>query len=112
MAAADREKVKAKVQAALTNVSPEKVDDFVNQAEEYFLAKTGRRVVPDRAMYLWIDLAVEISKTGLPASGQQTVSSIKRGDTTIEYDSGSGDSGSGLSGMDARIALFKAAKIR
>jgi hypothetical protein len=109
MAAADREKVTAKVQSALPDISPDQVNDLVDQAEEYFLAKTGRRSVPDRAARLWSDVAVQISKAGLAANGQQAVSSIKRGDTTIEYNSGSG---SGLSGIDARIALFKAAKIR
>ena len=91
MAAADREKVKEKVQAALPEVSSDQVDDYIGQAEEYFYAKTGLQ----------------------EGGGQQAVSSIKRGDTTIEYSSGSGsDSGSGLSGLDARIAMFKVAKIR
>ncbi len=112
MAAANRENVKAKVLAALPSVSPEQADDLIDQAEEYFLAKTSRRTVPDRAVHLWIDLAVEIGKNGLPSNGQQTVSSIRRGDTTVEYDSGTADTGSGLSGLDARIALFRAAKIR
>jgi hypothetical protein len=115
MAAADREKVKEKVQAALPEVSSDQVDDYIGQAEEYFYAKTGRRTFPNRALHLWIDLAVKIGKSdGLQeGGGQQAVSSIKRGDTTIEYSSGSGsDSGSGLSGLDARIAMFKVAKIR
>ncbi|WP_283606499.1 hypothetical protein [Faecalispora anaeroviscerum] len=110
MAAADREKVTEKVQTALPSVSPDQVNDLVDQAEEYFLAKTGRRSVPDRAARLWSDLAVQISKAGLAANGQQVVSSIKRGNTTVEYDS-AGSSGGGLSGIDARIALFKVAKI-
>lgn len=112
MAAADREKVMEKVQAALPDASSDRVNDLIDQAEEYFLAKTGRRSVPDRAAHLWIDLATEIGKNGLPAGGQQTVSSIKRGDTQIQYSDNVTGSGSGLSGLDARIMLFKAAKIR
>jgi len=108
MAAADRVKVAEIVQAALTEVPPETVGGCISRAEEYFLSKTNRAAIPDRATYLWADLAIEISKNGLPTSGQQTVSSIKRGDTTIEY----GGSGNGLSGIDARIVLFKVAKIR
>jgi len=122
MSAADREKVTEKVQAALPDVSPDQINDLINQAEEYFLAKTGRRTIPDRATYLWKDIAVMVGKTGQAAttstanSGPKIVKSVKRGDTTIEYDNGSSDSGNssgaGLSGLDARIAFFKVAKIR
>ena len=114
MSAADREKVTEKVQAALPDVSPDQINDLINQAEEYFLAKTGRRTIPDRATYLWKDIAVMVGKTGQAAT--KIVKSVKRGDTTIEYDNGSSDSGNssgaGLSGLDARIAFFKVAKIR
>lgn len=110
MAAADREKVKEKVQAALPDAAPDQVEDYIDQAEEYFSSKTGRRTIPDRALHIWIDLAVKIGKSGgLQEGGQQAVSSIKRGDTTVEYSSGSGTS---LSSLDARIVLFKVAKIR
>lgn len=110
MAAADREKVITRVQLMFSDLTAANVEDLVAQAEEYFLALTGRHVVPERATHLWGDIAVEIKRNGLPASGQQNVSSIKRGDTTVNYSAG--DAGNGLSGLDTRIALFKAAIIR
>lgn len=108
MAVADRAKVTVIVQDALLEVPPETVGDYVSRAEEYFLANAYRANVPARATYLWADIAILISKNGFDTSGQQTVSSIKRGDTTVNYES----TASGLSGITSRIALYKVAKIR
>lgn len=110
MATADREKVIARVQLMFSDLPAANIEDLVAQAEEYFLGLTGRQTVPDRATHLWGDIAAEIKQHGLPASGQQNVSSIKRGDTTVNYSAGG--VGNGLSGLDARIALFKVAVIR
>jgi hypothetical protein len=121
MAAADREKVEARVITAIPDISSDEAKDYVNQAKEYFLAKTGHRSVPDRATYLWGDIAIAIGRSGQVSAGSaissQIVTSVKRGDTTIEYggnsgSSGSGSSSSGLSGIDARIAMFKVARCR
>ena len=111
MAAADREKVLTIVQAALPDKTPDQVNALIDVAQEYYLAATSRNTVPQKATNLWADLAVLISKGGLTASGSQTVSSIKRGDTTIEYNAASA-SGGNLPGIADRLAWFKVAKIR
>ncbi|MEA4825792.1 MAG: hypothetical protein VB130_04045 [Clostridium sp.] len=77
-------KVIEKVSTKLSEIPIATVEDIVSRAEEYFKAKTKRREVPERAFWLWVDLSIAMHKSSLN-EGEAVVSSIKRGDTTINY---------------------------
>lgn len=87
MAAADKEKVVATVRQRLA-LDADQAAELADRAEEIFLTETGRLQVPDRAFWLWVDLALAVHK-GDTGIGEQQVTSIKRGDTTIQYSSSS-----------------------
>lgn len=77
-------KVIEKVSIKLPETPIATVEDIVSRAEEYFKAKTKRREVPERAFWLWVDLSIAMHKSSLNED-ETVVSSIKRGDTTINY---------------------------
>lgn len=77
-------KVIEKVSIKLPETPIATVEDIVSRAEEYFKAKTKRREVPERAFWLWVDLSIAMYKSSLN-EGETVVSSVKRGDTTINY---------------------------
>ena len=88
MVGADKENVVTKLILQL-NISSEDALELAERAEEVFLSKTLRTVVPERAFWLWVDLSKVIYSQGSASSGAADggkVSSIKRGDTTIQYD--------------------------
>lgn len=58
--------------------------ELADRAEEIFLSETYRRNVPDKAFWTWVDLAHAIHKDNT-GTGDRSVTSIKRGDTTIQY---------------------------
>lgn len=73
------------------NVTAEQIEDYVDRAELYFFARTNRRAVPVRATLLWADTAVAMFKADSSADASGTtgaVTSIKRGDTSVQYASG------------------------
>lgn len=79
-----KDKVIEKVSTKLPEVPLVDVEDLVSRAEEYFKSNTKRREVPEKAFWLWVDLALAIYKSSLN-EGEAVVSSVKRGDTTISY---------------------------
>jgi hypothetical protein len=104
---ADKEKAVAEIRKRLA-VDQDAAVELADRAEESFLAETGRRSVPLRAFWLWVDLAEAIH---LRDSGQsdQKVNAVKRGDTTINY--GSDAARSSLS-LAERMAFWRVAKAR
>lgn len=96
-------KVIEKVSTKLPEVPITDVEDLVSRAEEYFKAKTKRKEVPERAFWLWVDLSVAIYKSSLN-EGEAVVSSVKRGDTTINYGATKVTS---LSSFDEEIKGYK-----
>lgn len=85
MNAADKEQVVLRLQGRLPEISTEAAAELVDRAEELFCAETGRRVVPERACWLWVDLSEEIHSGAAGGSSGQQISSVRRGDTTISY---------------------------
>lgn len=95
-----RDDVITRVESQLPTISHEQAVDFVSRAEEHILARTKRRAVPDGASWLWADIAVAIYKD---SQGNAPVSSIKRGDTQINYAAASGTE---LSRFNAKLAAI------
>jgi hypothetical protein len=91
MIGADKEKAVAAIQKRLS-VELDAAIELANRAEESFLSETGRRFVPEKAFWLWIDLAAAVRAQDMEAGGASggqasgRIASIKRGDTTIQYD--------------------------
>lgn len=83
MAIADKEKAVGFLRERL-DLTETEATVLAERAEELFLSETGRTQVPARALWLWVDLALIIhaENTG---EIKQPVTSIKRGDTTIQY---------------------------
>lgn len=85
--AADKERVVTVIRQRLQIDEPQAAE-LADRAEEIFLSETKRLHVPDRAFWLWADLAVAVYKRDT-GTGEQQITSIKRGDTAIQYsDSG------------------------
>lgn len=84
-----KSKVIEKVSTKLPDMIASDVEELVSRAEEYFKNKTKRREVPEKAFWLWVDLSLAIHKN-LLSDGEAVVSSVKRGDTTINYDTNKG----------------------
>ncbi len=85
--AADKERVVTVLRQRLL-VDEAQAVELADRAEEIFLSETNRKQVPDRAFWLWVDLSLAVHKGEATAADQQ-VTSIKRGDTTIQYSSSS-----------------------
>lgn len=105
---ADREWVMRKAHVQLSGeISDEELADWLDRAELYFFACTNRRVVPVRAALLWADIAVAMMRQAgnKEAGGMDTgpVSSIKRGDTTVQYATGA----DAISAFSPDTALMK-----
>ena len=85
---------------------------LVDDAQAYFLERTGRKNVPVRAGLLWADIALAIRKTKADQKEPDGhIVSIKRGDTTIEYEyEGQGPQIS-LNALEARIAGFRVGRL-
>lgn len=83
MAAAEKQKVVARLQQRL-QLEEAEAAELAERAEETFLSETGRAQVPGRAFWLWVDLALAVHRGNTGESSGQ-VTSIKRGDTTIQY---------------------------
>ncbi|MEG1632040.1 MAG: hypothetical protein RR251_08520 [Hydrogenoanaerobacterium sp.] len=99
-----------KVKERLPQQPATAVLECVDRAEEYFLGLTKRKSVPLSAFYLWIDLALRMNKleTGSESSGR--ISSIKRGDTTIQYENGG--STTDAASLEERILSYRVARAR
>lgn len=104
-----------RVQAKLPTKDPALVEELTDRAIEHFCAVTKRMAVPDRAGWLLVDLAVALDRQGVArylteesTGADAPVSSIKRGDTTIQYDTSAGSAVSvySLAALDARIRRY------
>lgn len=83
---------------------------LVEKAAAYFLERTGRKNIPARAGLLWVDIALALhTMESNEASGR--VSSIKRGDTAIEYDGQDGPQ-LGVNALDGRISMFRVGRLQ
>lgn len=117
MAGADKEKVVAAIVRRL-EVEPEYALELAERAEEMFLAETFRQVVPEKAFWIWVDLASAISgqdtsASGRPGGASGKVSSIKRGDTTIQFDHTSAEATLNLiPGLRSRIQSWRVVRAR
>lgn len=85
------ENLKTTVAEKLQNKYPDKTPDdileAISRSEEYFLSITKRRQVPEKALWLWVDLsAAMLTGTVSFIGSDAVVSSVKRGDTTVSYD--------------------------
>lgn len=83
MAGADKEKVVGFLQERLYLTEMDAIG-LAERAEELFMSETGRAQIPERAFWLWVDLALVIHKE-YTGEIKQPVTSIKTGDTTIQY---------------------------
>lgn len=104
-----------RVQAKLPDKDPALVEELTDRAIEHFCAFTKRTAVPDRAGWLLVDLAVAFDRYGVAGylteestGADAPVSSVKRGDTTIQYDTSAGSAVSvySLDALDARIRRY------
>ena len=92
-----KDNVIAIVMEKQSSLSLSQANEFVSRAEEHFLQITKRTSIPPRASWLWVDLSLAFYNESISAgSSSGKVSSIKRGDTTIQYAEGL----SGLSSVD------------
>ncbi|MDL2217386.1 hypothetical protein LJC27_01860 [Christensenellaceae bacterium OttesenSCG-928-M15] len=112
----DRATLIGRVQEKLPDKSPAEIEELVDRAIEHFCSETKRTRIPDRAGWLLVDIAIAFdNQSGSGSSGGMVidapVSSIKRGDTTIQYATGSSSDGASssnaLSGLESRINKFK-----
>lgn len=118
---ADQEIVLQIVASRLPGLLLEEIETLVIKAQYYFLEQTGRYRIPKRATYLWADLAIAMQVDQLEAhqagAAQQSggvISSIKRGDTTIQYAEGQVSiAGRRLvSSMEDRLSKYRVVKTR
>lgn len=117
-----REFVIRKLQEKLPDLAEAWACEAAERAEEYFISVTKRSRVPEQARYLWIDLAlkflegreIESGTTSGAGTNSGTVSSIKRGDTTIEYSEGAAaaEGAVSLSDLEGRVLLYRVARSR
>lgn len=99
-------RVTEKLQTKYPNKTPAEIDEAVSRSEEYFRSTTRRLEVPEKAFWLWVDLSTAIltgTLTFSGNSGNQVVSSIKRGDTTVSY----AESGSTASNLLEQVKTFR-----
>jgi hypothetical protein len=76
----------ARVKETLKDMPDEDVEKLISRAESYFYEKTRHTVIPDRAAWLIVDLSIGFYRQDIGSGGgEAAVSSIKRGDTTIQY---------------------------
>lgn len=78
--------------------------ELVSRAEVYFLEQTRRKRVPVTALWLWVDLALAADEERGGGAVAEKVSSIKRGDTTIQYET---FTPVGMSALYNRINQYK-----
>lgn len=117
-----KEYVIRKLQEKLPDLTETQVSEAAERAEEYFISVTKRSRVPEQARYLWIDLALKFLEGKETESGTASgagmgggkVSSIKRGDTTIEYSEGAAaaEGAVSLSDLEGRVLLYRVARSR
>ena len=104
-----------KLQVKYPDLSGEDAAERVDRAAEYFCSQTGRQHVPPGAFYLWIDMAVRVhilassaGQSGGMAAG--AVTSVKRGDTTINYSDGA--VAEAMADIYSRIAAYRVVRTR
>lgn len=117
-----KEFVIRKLQKKLPDLTETQASEAAERAEEYFISVTKRSRVPEQARYLWVDLALKILEEAETESGTASgagvssgkVSSIKRGDTTIEYSEGAAAAEGvvSLSDLEGRVLLYRVARSR
>jgi hypothetical protein len=102
------ENLKTSVTETLQTKYPDKpsneIDEAVSRSEDFFLNKIKRRTVPLSAFWLWVDLSAAMITGSLSfANSNQVVSSIKRGDTTISYNT----SNSNVTNLLSQVNSYK-----
>lgn len=85
--------------------------EAVDRAEEYFLSQTKRSKVPMSAFYLWVDLAICQHSMQQGATSCGMVTSIKRGDTTVQY-SDSGAQDATMADLERRVLSYRVVRMR
>lgn len=109
MQIADKKQVTARVAARL-ELADDQAVELVERAEEIFRTETGRLQLPERAFWLWVDLAIAIYRENT-AAGARQIASIKRGDTSIQYDNAA--TSTPLTGsLLNRVRLWRVARAR
>ena len=71
----------------LPNASLSKITEMIERAQEYFLWFTNRKVVPTSAFYLILDMSKALEQLDV-FDKDNSVKSVKAGDTTVEFESG------------------------
>lgn len=107
--AADKERVVTVLRQRL-QLEEGQAAELADRAEEIFLSETKRLQVPDRAFWLWVDLALAVHSEDV-GTGEQQVTSIKRGDTTIQY-SESGSAAQPAGTVLNRVKQWKVARAK
>ncbi len=108
----DRATLVERILSKYPDMQPDLAGELADRAIEYFCALSKRAVVPARAGWLLVDIAVAFAQQGTAGMATEAsdapVSSIKRGDTTIQYDTASGSAASiySFGALDARIRRF------
>lgn len=85
--------------------------EAVDRAEEYFLSQSKRNKVPVSAFYLWVELAVRQQTLEQGTASGGTVTSIKRGDTTVQY-SDSGAQDTAMADLERRVLSYRVVRMR
>lgn len=87
MKAEKLEKLKQKLIANKSELSESTAEELIERATAYFLEYTNRSTVPDKAFWLIYDLCLALHKAHQELISEgRAVTSIKEGDTQVEYD--------------------------
>lgn len=100
-----------KVLERLPEITEANAAEAVDRAEEYFLSQSKRNKVPVSAFYLWVELAVRQHAAKQGATSGGTVTSIKRGDTTVQY-SDSGAQDTAMADLERRVLNYRVVRMR
>lgn len=99
-----------RLEEKLPDVPISELEEYTDRAAEYFCSKAKRANVPMSACYLWIDMALRLYNLRDSTDGAGKVTSIKRGDTTVQYSEE--QTAMAMTDIESRILDYRAVKIR
>lgn len=102
-----------RVRITLKDLSDEDIEGLISRAEGHFYEKTKRKEIPGNAAWLIVDLAIGFYRQDIGSGGgEATVSSIKRGDTTIQYNPAIDAPRYSFKSLDKRVASFNVVRAK
>lgn len=107
---ADKEKVVNQLKIDFPDLPDSRVLEYIERAEEFFLNETNRLSVPQKAFWLWVDIAKAIKEVGA-TNFSGIISNISRGDTSITFATGD-DSSVNLPTLYQRVKSLMVVRLK